>query len=284
MHHWSLWSAVKRMRNFLKQFSNYTLIARGPFAGYIALHAATATCTNITIQARGLAGQEYAYTRTSSAHFFTRIRTYLLNHLERIVYSTRHPLVTIEAVSPALASYLIAQYNAFADKMTIAQHDIPEIICTEQRKQYRRALRVKLDIDQQTTVYCYNGSYAAWQCPEQVLQFFKQQLITQNCFLLILTPDVQAFTACATAMQLPPESYLIRSVQQKELYQHLAAADIGLLFRKPHIINTVSRPTKALEYHAAGLKILHNGTVDFITQIPEIDHVILPFADFADID
>ena len=272
---WSLWPAVKQMRTFLKPFKQYTIVARGPFAGYIALRAATSACQQITIQARGLAGHEYAYTHKHNRTGFISLRTHLLNNLERMVYSTHHPSVTIEAVSPALQSYLIATYHACADKITLAQHDIPSVISREKRSMYRTAMRAKLSIDHDTTVYCYNGSYAAWQCPKQIMQYFKQQLVQQKCFLLILTPDVKAFTACATAAHLPQERYLICSVTQYELYQYLATADFGLLFREPHIINTVSRPTKALEYHAAGLHLLHNDTVDFITEIPGIDHSII---------
>ncbi len=276
---WSLWPAVKQMRAFLKPFKQYTIVARGPFAGYIALHATTTACQQITIQARGLAGQEYAYTHKHNRSLFSSIRAYLLNNLERIVYSTRHQLVTIEAVSPALQSYLIATYHACADKITLAQHDIPSVISHEKRELYRTTIRAKLHIDHNTTVYCYNGSYASWQCPQQTIEYFKQQLAHHKCFLLILTPDVKSFAVCATTAQLPQDRYLVCSVTQNELYQYLAAADFGILFREPHIINTVSRPTKALEYHAARLHVLHNGTVDFISRIPAIDHSIMPFAD-----
>jgi hypothetical protein len=53
------------------------------------------------------------------------------------------------------------------------------------------------------------------------------------------------------------------------IYHYLAAADIGIIFRKPHIINWISRPTKILEYQAVGLKIIHNNTVAMLADHKE---------------
>jgi len=55
------------------------------------------------------------------------------------------------------------------------------------------------------------------------------------------------------------------------LYVYLAAADYGLLFRHKDIINWVSRPTKMLEYQAVGLKIIHNNTIEWLSENKKFD-------------
>jgi hypothetical protein len=245
---------------------SYSITARGPFAGYIALHAQDNRCKQLIIQARGLAAQEYAYTHQHQFTWLHKLRTAQLHRLEKSAYSTCQQHVTIEAVSPALKEYLIETFNADPQIITIAQDDLPQALSHDERLRHRKTVRALLNIPDNKTVYCYSGSYKPWQCPQETFDFFlAKQMHDQNSYLLLLTPDVQPFQTHAERIKLPPQSYLICSVKETELLWYLAAADYGILLRKPHIINKVSRPTKALEYHAAGLHIIHNGTVDYIS-------------------
>ena len=50
-----------------------------------------------------------------------------------------------------------------------------------------------------------------------------------------------------------------------DVIKYLCAADAGILLRKKDVVNWVARPTKILEYRAAGLKIIHNDTVAMLT-------------------
>lgn len=264
----SLWPAIKQTRHYLNQFQSYTITARGPFAGYIALHAVTNGCQQIIIQARGLAAQEYAYVHQQHYSWFKRLRTRLLHRLEKAVYGTRQKNVLIEAVSPALKQYLIETFNADPRIITLAEHDIPPALSHDERITYRKAIRTQLQIPDNRIVYCYSGSYKTWQCPDETFELFLQKYHDDaHCYLLILTQDIAAFHAHAQRIPLLDQNYHICSVQTDELYHYLAAADYGILLRKPHIINYVSRPTKAIEYHAAGLEIIHNGTVDYIKEM-----------------
>lgn len=276
LSHWSLRSAIRQVKNILQQYDCYRIVARGPFAGYITLQAADNNCQKITIQSRGLVAQEYAYTHKNSYNLIHYLRTKLFGYLEHRVYSTRNPLVTIEVVSPALRTYLITHFNADPKKITIAQDDIPSPLTEGARLRYRTLLRAKLRIPDSTTIYCYNGSYKAWQCPHETIAYSKQLLVTDtNAFLLILTADQTSFAHLVDAAQLSRDRYHICTVTQDTLYHYLAAADYGILFREPHIMNHISRPTKALEYHAAGLCIIHNDSVDYIKHMRHLkQHII----------
>lgn len=272
---WSLWPAIDKVRTHLEKYDEYQITSRGPFAGYIALHAATKNCKDIIIQARGLAAQEYAYTHKRTRNPLHYARIWLLHYFENKVYATQKNNVFFQAVSPALKKYLIDTFHAAEQRITLAQQDIPAIISAQERTLYRTAIRATLGIDAHHTVYCYSGSYKPWQCPQETIMFFKQQLAqNNNCFLLLLTPDAQAFTQ-HTQQMLPLDSYHVCNVKQDELYHYLAAADVGILLRDHHTINYVSRPTKALEYHAAGLCIAHNNTVDYIKHISGVKQQIV---------
>ena len=61
-------------------------------------------------------------------------------------------------------------------------------------------------------------------------------------------------------------SYHITTISHADIYRYLAAADAGIVLRESHPINWVSRPTKILEYQAAGLAIVHNNTIGYITR------------------
>ena len=60
------------------------------------------------------------------------------------------------------------------------------------------------------------------------------------------------------------QNYIIKTVAYSEIYKYLSAADYGIIFREINVLNWISRPTKALEYEAVGLKIIHNNTVKWL--------------------
>jgi hypothetical protein len=246
------------------------MIARGPFAGWIALKLFNhCKKPRLIIQARGLAAEEYAYTHQTSnflTQFLVKLRYLQLFNLEKQVYNT--PIktnITIECVSTALQAYLIITYQANPLILTIAQADLPKQISASQLATWRKMFRTQFQLTPQTIIYCYSGSSHKWQCPNQTITFFAD-LFKQNqaIFLLILTPQVTFFKNLIQTHDLPDSCYLVLSVSHQEIYQYLAMADFGLILREKHILNWVCRPTKALEYQSAGLQIIHNNTVEWL--------------------
>ena len=269
----SLYFATWQLRKLLKKYSTYQLLARGPLAGLISLWAAKhPACTSITIQARGLLAAEYSYAHEGETAWLKRqlyeCRARQFSKLERCVFgkqNTQIP-VTIQAVSPALKKYLIDTYEANSETVKIAHNDIPEALPKAQALALKAAMRFELSIPYDSLVFCYNGSIKPWQCPELVVSYFKEQLSKHpTSFLLVLTQDQKAFITLLEQNNIQPTHYRVLTVKHNQIYAYLAAADIGLIFRQPHIINWVSRPTKALEYKAAHLEIVHNNTVAWLT-------------------
>lgn len=249
--------------------TNYHLIARGPLAGFLANQLIkNLNCQKITIQVRGLLAEEYLYNQTQIDIFkriFIKIRYRQLFKLEQAVYKQAHKKLTIECVSPALKKYLIKTFKLKKQNFSLAQNDLPAKIKPGLLNLWRYNLRKQLNICQNTTVYCYAGSNHKWQCCEETVIFFKSKLQQdQNAFLLILTKQINWFENLIQEKQIPRSNYCVISIEHAQIYQYLALADYGLIFRQNHIINWISRPTKALEYDCVGLKIIHNNTINWL--------------------
>ena len=262
--------ATRQLRSFLHYFPQYSLIARGPIAGLIAQHALnTSACTEYIVQARGLLADEYAYTHIQKTSGLMRlvhsIRTAQLRALEKKAYThTIHIDKKIEVVSKALKDRLVAVYNADTNSITITTDDIPHAIDTQQKTVWRIATRTRFAIPDDWKVYCYNGSVKPWQKPEMIITFFLQQFDKNpRSFLLVITTGVVPFRKLI-GTSIPHSNYTVLSTRHSDIYHYLSAADYGLLFRDDHVMNWVSRPTKALEYQAVGLEIIHNNTVEYL--------------------
>lgn len=267
----SLLPAIYAVRRILRTYTNYELQARGPLAGWIAMHARPQKTIPLMIQARGLLAQEHAYAQTHQQksrnpllRILNKMRTKLYARTEASVYGSHKPALTIEAVSAALAHYLVTAFQTNPARIRIAQDDIPAQIPTALVTAWRAAYRSQLGITHNAPVFCYNGSGKAWQCPHLVFTFFHEKLAKNpRSILLILTQDQKEF-APSIARYGIERSVIIKTVAHSEIYAYLAVADVGLLFREQHIVNWISRPTKMLEYEAVGLKIVHNNTIAWL--------------------
>lgn len=270
---WGMWAlrvASWRLKSFLGKFDRYSIIARGPLAGLICTYALTPGCTQLIIQARGLAAEEYAYAHPKG--MLAALRTWHYKQIEKSAYGRiKDSRICIEAVSDALKTFLIDEYQTPADNITVAHIDIPAAINAKLVQIWRREIRTKLAIPYHALVYCYNGSAKSWQCPRETIGYFKKELISKpHAMLLVLTPDALLFKQLLAQENISAATYRICTIAHTQMYRYLAAADIGLLFREPHILNWVSRPTKALEYQAVGLQVIHNNTVAYLCRSSQL--------------
>jgi len=177
-------------------------------------------------------------------------------------------IVSIEAVSTAMQEYLIKTYNTPKNLLSVAKTDIPDIIPAQKIKIWHDEVRNELTISNDRYIYCYAGSGKAWQCPQQIIDFFIETKKTKiESYLLILTQDTVLFNQLCKKAGLDFKDYTVMHVPHAKLFNYLSAADAGLIFREKHILNWVSRPTKILEYQSVGLKIIHNNTVQILSDI-----------------
>jgi len=266
--------AIKQLKNYCRSLpASSEIIARGPIAGYIALKAGIIKNQQITVQIRGLLADEYQYIHSHKKglkKIYHSIRTLLYRTLEKKFFHLikKNVHIRVEVISPALKKHLMKKYSLGSDQITLSKNDIPPQFEKKQIHEWKINTRKKLHIKQNAFVYCYNGSAKPWQCPKDIVLFFKQQLKNNSsAFLLIITQDKSTVRDLLIEQAIHPIHYKIISVEHEQIYPYLAAADAGLLLRKKHIINWVSRPTKVLEYQAVHLNVIHNDTVDFVNNL-----------------
>jgi hypothetical protein len=270
----------------------HEIIARGPLAGYIVYKAlswwstldparmradAEKTFPSVMVQARGLCAEEYRYTHKNEKSNF--LVAWWRHHMFKIFWNiefevyrskrkTDYPNdVTIECVSSALKDHLEHIFRADPARIILAIKDLPKALEKESIQQFRQKVREKLKISADALVYCYSGSWRPWQCADKTVEYFVQEFAKNpQAFFLVLSQDKAQFEQELKKYNVPTTAYAIIKVQPTELQEYLAAADFGMLLREPDIINWVSRPTKMLEYQAAGLEIIHNNTVAWLTR------------------
>jgi hypothetical protein len=269
----------------LNKIPCHHIVTRGPLAGWIAMRALQRLkmkyrkqelrdpLPTLKIQARGLCAEEFRYVHTKERKSFIRgIVCYLAY---RVLWLVEHEVFSgafikdysIEAVSPALKDYMIKNFGADSTKIGIAFRDVPQQVSALQVAQWRTQIRRHLNISSDAYVYCYSGSYKPWQCADETIQFFAAHYAANpQSFLLILSQDKDLFTRELARYAVPLSHCRVVSISPRYLLEYLSAADVGLLFREPDVINWVSRPTKALEYQAVGLPIIHNNTVAWLVQ------------------
>ena len=261
------------------------IIARGPLAGWVVLEFIKNLYKNneqqelidITIQARGLAAEEYrlACEQGRISWYHRLFKTWYYRTLQNIEYDVyrndrfkrKYTSIEIETVSEALKRYLIEAYEAAADKVFIAKKDLILPINQEKIDSWRNKIRSNLSIPESAVVYCYSGSAKPWQCIEETVELMKEKMLSdKNVWGLLLLPknDHPYIEQLLDQHCINQNQIILRSVENSHLLQYLSAADYGIVLRKKDIVNSVSRPTKLLEYNAVGLKIIHNDTIDYL--------------------
>ena len=276
----SLRFASLQLKKLLKQIPCNEILARGPLAGWITMNAIEKLKNikpSVTIQARGLCAEEYRFAHQTSEYNFIkspirRIIYKLLRNVEIDVYRNRRkkhfPVnITIESVSTALKEFLVQNFHAEPSSISISTRDLLKNFDKTHVSEWRNQTRKDLNIPGNSIVYCYSGSHKPWQCAtESIVYFVEQYKQNPKSFMLVLSPDKESFIKDLQARQVPASCYCVLKVKHNDLFRYLAAADHGLMFRKKDVINWVSRPTKALEYKAVGLSIIHNNTVSMLME------------------
>lgn len=256
---------ARLLKKILEEYPFFEIRARGPLAGAMARRILDDRCRKLTIQARGLLAEEYRYAHPPSRFHTFRTRQYRTVEQEAYRPQNADSICSIEAVTPHLIEYLVSEYGTRERMCTVAKEDIPELIPFETREEWRAEIRARLGIPFHDYILCYAGSSHPWQQPQQIVAYGVEQLQRNpDAHLLILTQDPQAFEKYAEPYDFDRSRFIVMQVPHHEVMQYLCACDAGLLFREADIVNWVSRPTKALEYAAANLTILHNHTIGWL--------------------
>lgn len=271
----SLRPAIYRTKQVLDSLGSYSILARGPIASYIALNALEQDkCKKLTVQARSLFADEYDFCNVARSSGLTKLmHQWRLNQyyaIEQEGYAPQDVAVPfeVEAVTTALKDYLVENYHADADHITIAQHDIPTTIPVEQRNAWRTQVRDELHIPQDAYVYCYNGSVQLWQdAKSTVALYLEEEKKHPGAYFVAISQNKKEFEQAFKELNVDRERTRLFSVKYADVSKYLCACDTGVLYRVDHVISWVARPVKVLEYQAAGLEVVHNNTVAWVQEV-----------------
>lgn len=257
------------------------VIARGPLAGFIVKIALSwfmgapqiSALATVTVQARGLAAEEarLAFDIELPDSFFRKmlfsLRIKRLRAIEESVYNAhKWPRdVCITAVSTALRTYLIEKFSAVSETVIVDDFDRIPMADKALVSAWRHELRNFLKIPQDAIVYGYSGSYKYWQCAEETVAFIARKIQEDpRVYGIILSTDLVPFQSLISTAPTDKRRFLVRYVAPKDILQWLSLCDYGVILRYQDVVNWVARPTKALEYLAVGLSIIHNNTIKWL--------------------
>lgn len=285
----SLWPTVWQLKRILRDIPSHELIARGAFAGYVAIRTlsklaekfpermrrnAEKPFPKLIVQTLELEAEKYRHSHnTPELRMHQKFIHDQMNKMEFELYRNKrrgdYPTkVFVEALTPALKNYLVTNFRADETTITIMQEDLTHAISPKDKILYRKDIRESLEIPQDAYLFCYIGSNSHDECPvESIFYFIEAYKKDKKSFLLVLTQTKNYFeTLLQNEHELPSNTYKIVDMPAThEILRYVAACDAGLILRKRDIVNWVSRPENMLLFQSAGLKIAHNFTIGWLT-------------------
>ena len=234
-------SSVKRN---LSSLNADTVIARGPFATWLALEAKkSGIVKRVVFDGRGAYSAEFReYNVAGSSTLNTEIEAIE----KRAVLESDFRI----AVSKALAEYWQRTFG-----YSETEHQI--IPCTlrtiEKKETDLQAVRKRFGFAPEDIVIVYSGSFAGWQSFDLLDKVGIDLLEKQKSVkFLVLAPD----TATLKMAQKYPDRVVCTWLSSKEVHAVLNVCDYGWMVREETITNLVASPVKFAEYLAAGLPVI----------------------------
>lgn len=126
-------------------------------------------------------------------------------------------------------------------------------------------------------VIIYTGNvYYSWQNIGKTIDLFKKiKKYKENAYLqlLIREQDHEIAREFLENKEVGYEFYSLKSVPHNEIIGYLNAADLGVLLRKVHTMNSIVTSGKMVEYLACGLPTLTTMATSISDKLKEIDLV-----------
>jgi hypothetical protein len=245
----------------LRTAENETIIARGPFAAYLAIQLRKKKKgIKVCFDARGAYTAEFnEYDVSGNQSLKTEIR-----QIEQEVLFDSDKQI---AVSKALTSYWEKEFE-FSTNMcqiipcTLAADYLSDIPLGSSLRR-----RSELGVKEDEVLLVYSGSNAGWQSLYLVFEFLEKLMERdKKVKLLFLSPQAgkgPLFSRFGSRI-------IHQWVSPAEVKGFLIACDYGILIREDTVTNAVSSPVKFAEYLACGLKMIISGAIgdysDFVKE------------------
>ncbi|MBF2066083.1 MAG: glycosyltransferase [Calothrix sp. C42_A2020_038] len=130
-------------------------------------------------------------------------------------------------------------------------------------------LKSRLDISERFIV-TYSGTFfTIWQEPDDILQIFKEikSKIT-NAYLLILSgDDCEKIKQFIFSKGILEKDFAVYKLKHDLVPQWLSISNLGLLIRRPSVVNYAASPTKFGEYLSCGVPVIISENVGDFSQL-----------------
>ena len=159
----------------------------------------------------------------------------------------------VTTVSTALKDLLVKEMSAPIDT-SVVPCCVTHITDDSRRNEIRKEWGIKDD----EIVLVYSGGTAVYQHLEDLTIPFLKKLIEKNnkVRLAFLSAELEKIKTMLHAAGITKEDIILKSFPQTAVGAALTACDVGILIRKPTLVNRVANPVKIAEYLAAGLPLI----------------------------
>jgi len=216
---------------------------------------------HVIYDCRAASAEEYRYLSTQRGHYQEEKYSRTLNEEVRMLAVAD----SVFYVSNELKKYFSGKTPGLDPKPSLIYPCNTDNTRFYFSAEERDSIRYKLGLGDRL-VLCYSGGMDfAWHKPDAVLAFFnRMREADPRIFLLVLSRDTDSVKKVLEAHNIDTKDYLALSLENHEVRPHLAASDLGLLFRDNAIMNNVASPTKFAEYLLCGLPVaISPGVGDF---------------------
>tara|TARA_Y100001980_G_C14553990_1_gene339981 strand:+ start:3511 stop:4689 length:1179 start_codon:yes stop_codon:yes gene_type:complete len=243
--------------NFIMLFFNFSLMNR--YENYQQIHSHNAAMSFYSCLLAKIFnvdsifdchGIRYQEMQMSKKHRYSRLRKKLDIFIEHFAFCNSGTVLT---VSQSMKHYIkkISVTPTITLPMCIDAQANPYSIAKSHK--IRNYLKLK-----DKRVIVYSGSFAEWQCFEEMSQLLLTlQSLKNNYHFLFLIPknDKKAVVNFLHERNLFSNSS-VYSVRKSRVKYLLSASHIGLMLRKNSPVNKVSSPTKFSEYVQSGIPVI----------------------------
>ena len=159
---------------------------------------------------------------------------------------------SVSTVSLALKALLKQHYNA-----PERTYVVPCCIDKLSDRKRRTAIRNKWHVLENEKLIVYSGGTAAYQhLPDLVIPFLKELVRFEDIKAVFLSHQKEEIMQLLAAQDFPKDRVIVEQVPQELVRDYLSACDVGLMIRKPTLVNQLANPVKIAEYLGAGLPII----------------------------
>ena len=127
----------------------------------------------------------------------------------------------------------------------------------------RHMARMDLGLCQDEQMFIYSGSMTGYQSLESFLWYYKKIINLPKSKILIATID--RAKAEHVFRGLDTEKIMIKTVNYDQMNDLYCAADFAIMVREPRPLNFVASPTKFGEYCLTGLTVIHNNSINQVS-------------------